>query len=117
MRRETADTDDTTGCCELCGRDRVRITRHHLIPRSQHDKRYVRLRYSREEMLSRIAWLCPTCHKFLHTVFSERELGSEWNRLDALRQHPEIRDFARWLATKPAGFLPKVRGMKRPRRQ
>ncbi|MCU0735151.1 MAG: hypothetical protein MUF20_06465 [Methylotetracoccus sp.] len=103
--------------CELCLRNTELVTKHHLIPRSQHDKRYARRRFTREEMVSRVAWLCPPCHKFIHTVFTERELGAAWNQLEALRQHPEIADFIRWLAAKPSDFMPRVRTMKRPRKE
>ena len=101
--------------CQLCERAGVPLTRHHLIPRSQHHKRYVRLAFSRDERLSRIAWLCAACHKYLHAVFEERELAMRLHSVESLRAHPEVRRFADWLGSKPPDFAPRVHTMKRPR--
>jgi hypothetical protein len=110
-----SDAGQATSRCEICERSGLPLTRHHLIPRSQHQKRYARERFTREELLTRVTWLCAPCHKYLHSVFEERELGGTLNSLERLRDHPEVQRFAAWLGAKPAGFLPRVYTMKRPR--
>lgn len=93
-------------CCELCQRD-TSLTRHHLIPRTLHDKPRYQKRHSREERLTAIVWICHACHKHVHRLYSERELADRFASLEALQADPEIHAFVTWLATKPAGFKPK----------
>ncbi|WP_447554252.1 hypothetical protein [Vreelandella sp. EE22] len=92
--------------CELCKRGAA-LTRHHLIPRTLHNKPRYKKRYSREERLTAIVWLCHPCHKHIHRLYSERELADHFPTLDALGRDPAIGAFVSWLATKPAGFKPK----------
>jgi hypothetical protein len=42
--------------CEICGRE-VRLTYHHLIPRSTHTK-VLKKKWHPETMLNSVAWLC-----------------------------------------------------------
>ncbi|HAM61852.1 MAG TPA: hypothetical protein DCP60_08480, partial [Psychrobacter sp.] len=48
--------------CQLCGRTNLPLTRHHLIPRSRHNKARTQRRFSRTEMSGDIAMLCRPCH-------------------------------------------------------
>ena len=34
--------------------------------------------------------LCESCHKFIHKKFSEKELGRDYNTLNALIENPII---------------------------
>jgi predicted choloylglycine hydrolase len=96
--------------CELCLRDEVQVTRHHLIPRAMHRKQRFRNVFERDELTGRIALLCRACHKYIHTVLSERELATAYSSIDQLRAHPEIAKFVSWLAKKPAGLrVPSVK--------
>jgi hypothetical protein len=104
-------------CGRLCGRGARPLTRHHLIPRSQYQQRAVRPRFSQEEMTTWVVWLCLPRHGYVHAVFTERELASERNSVETLRAHPEIRRFVGWLAPKLMEFAPRVRAMKRSRRE
>ena len=101
--------------CALCGRAVPRLTRHHLIPRTRHRNRRNKRDFARVEVHTRIAWLCPPCHKQVHAVLSEKELERRWNTIDALREHPEVSRFCNWLADKPADFQPTVRRVRRRR--
>ncbi len=94
------------GQCELCKRAAA-LTKHHLIPRTLHNKPRYRKRYSRETRLTAIAWLCHPCHKHIHRLYSERELADRFPTVDALASDPDIRAFVEWLSKKPAGFKPK----------
>jgi len=87
--------------CELCGRQIGELTKHHLIPRTRHRNKRLRKRFSLEEMKARVAWLCDPCHKTVHAVFTEKELEAEFNTLEALRAHPDVREFIKWLRTHP----------------
>ncbi|WP_106479034.1 hypothetical protein [Phytohalomonas tamaricis] len=100
--------------CELCGREDVPLTRHHLIPRTLHGKKRMRKRYSREEMVSSILWLCRPCHSHIHRLFDERTLAEQYATREALLAHPDVQAFVAWLSDKPAGFKPKShRGRRR----
>ncbi|RKR04542.1 hypothetical protein C7446_1752 [Kushneria sinocarnis] len=98
--------DAASPVCALCGRA-APLTRHHLIPRSQHGRRRFRRRFSRETMRTAVLWLCRPCHSHVHRVFGERELADSYNTYEALLSAPEIHRFAEWLADKPAGFKPR----------
>ena len=92
------------GKCELCGRAGVDLTRHHLIPRTRHANKQTRQRFSREEATTRLAMLCRACHKYVHTVLTEKEMEREFNTIERLSGHPEIRKFIEWVRSKPAGL-------------
>ena len=70
--------------CELCKRESLRLTSHHLVPRSRGGR------------LGPQVKLCPTCHRQLHAMFSETTLAKELNSIDALRANPEFSDYLRW---------------------
>ncbi|WP_447530045.1 hypothetical protein [Vreelandella sp. TE19] len=97
---------DKPNACELCRRPAA-LTKHHLIPRTLHNKARYKKRYSRKVRLTAIAWLCHPCHKHIHGLYSERELADRFPSVQALAEDPDTRAFVAWLATKPAGFKPK----------
>lgn len=79
--------------CPLCGRELEpgpSVDDHHLMPCSQGGKA--------STPVHRI------CHRKIHATFSERELATHYNTWDALRTHPEIAAFVRWVANKPPAF-------------
>jgi hypothetical protein len=39
-------------------------------------------------------------------VLSEKELERDWNTVERLLEHPEIKKFALWIKGKPKGFKP-----------
>lgn len=89
--------------CELCERDVLSTTRHHLIPRMRHRQSRVlgsTTRAQRNETID----LCGPCHKHVHAVVSEKQLAADYNSIAALRTHPEIAKFVRWIARKPPDF-------------
>jgi len=103
-----------SGRCELCGREVPTLTTHHLIPRARHRNRQTRQRFDRSEREGRLAMLCPPCHKQVHAVLSEKELERAYSSLEALRAHPEIARFVRWVAQRPPDTAITVH---RPRRR
>ena len=83
--------------CPLCGRQIPSSQRdaHHLVPKS---------RGGRET-----AWLHRICHRQLHALFSEGELASRYNHVDALLAHPDVLRFVQWVRSKPPDFHERTR--------
>jgi hypothetical protein len=74
-----------TAECELCDRDWVPLTYHHLIPKSTHDR--VRKRgWHGEEVLNSVAWLCRACHSFVHRLASNEELARYYYTVELIRE-------------------------------
>ena len=90
--------------CGLCGRPLGRRReKHHWVPRS----------YGGRET----APLHPICHSKIHSILSERELAQSYHSPEALRGHPEIETFLRWLEGKPPDFHKPTRRACKRRRQ
>ncbi len=82
--------------CVLCQRETA-LTFHHLIPRKLHRRNRFAKKYSREE-LNEGLMLCRRCHRGLHKLYSEMELGSRLNTEVALREDPAIARHVAWVA-------------------
>lgn len=82
--------------CEICGRDWVPLTYHHLIPRFVHAKA-VKRGWHRAEDLQNVAWLCRACHSFVHRAFGHEELAREYFTVERLLAREEVRSFAGWV--------------------
>lgn len=79
--------------CPLCGRPIVpgqSADEHHLVPVSEGGRDKV--------LVHRI------CHRKIHATFNEKELAREFHTWAALRAHPEIAAFVRWVANKPPEY-------------
>ncbi|KAL4811526.1 hypothetical protein BDV18DRAFT_129549 [Aspergillus unguis] len=82
--------------CEICERDWIPLSYHHLIPRGVHDK--VRKKGWHDEwMLNSVAWLCRACHSFVHRMASNEELAREWFTVERILEREDVRDWARWV--------------------
>lgn len=101
-------TDEPSQKCELCRRA-THLTRHHLIPRSVHQRKRVRRLFSRMAMHGNVIQVCRVCHNKIHATFSEMELALHYNTLERLLSHEEIRKFVAWIEKRPDGFRPKGR--------
>ncbi|GAA0595230.1 hypothetical protein GCM10009099_35770 [Caenispirillum bisanense] len=100
----TAAAADAVGLgpCPLCGRPMVEgpsLDRHHWVPRSEGGRE--------QSLLHRI------CHRKIHSVLDERSLARAYATPDALRSHPEIARFLRWVARKPPEFMDRHRRARR----
>lgn len=100
------------GRCELCGRLMPQLTRHHLIPRTRHRKKRTQRTFERAELKERIAMLCRPCHRHIHAVLDNKELESDYNTLETLAAHPDVRKFTDWIKKKPPGTTVPVRKQK-----
>ncbi|MEE4376269.1 MAG: hypothetical protein V2J55_01990 [Candidatus Competibacteraceae bacterium] len=88
------------------------LNKHHLIPRSRHRKKRNKRLFNREEVRTRILWVCRPCHNHIHDVLTEKELESSFNTRQALLFHPEIRRFVDWISRKPASLKLGSRSMR-----
>lgn len=105
------ETDQPAGVtpCELCGRVQLPLTRHHLIPQSQHQRNRAKRQFDRDDMQTRIALLCRPCHSQVHAVLDNSQLVLAYHTLEALRGHPELAKFSAWIANKPSGLKVSIR--------
>ncbi len=83
--------------CELCLRESVRFTEHHLVPRSRGGKYGPKAR------------LCSTCHRQLHTMFSEKTLAGQLNSVERLRADPDFAGYLIWASKQKDGATFRVR--------
>ena len=95
--------------CELCGRDEIELTEHHLIPKSRHNKARTKREFSRSEMKNEIAMLCRPCHSQVHEVFTNQELSSFYNTVERLKEHSEMEKFINWVKKRPSGQTIRVK--------
>jgi hypothetical protein len=93
--------------CALCQREEI-LTRHHLIPRTRHHNQRNKREFARE-LVRQTLGLCRGCHSQVHALLTEKELEREWNTIEKLREHPEVKKFAAWMTKKPPGFKPRVK--------
>lgn len=84
LPRHSPPSCHETRTCELCRRESLRFTSHHLVPRSKGGKFGPQVQ------------LCPTCHRQLHAMFSESTLAKELNSIEALRANAEFSGYLKW---------------------
>ena len=82
--------------CEICERDWVRLTYHHLIPKQVHDK-VLKRKWHEPWRLNSVAWLCRACHDFVHRIASNEELARELWSVDRLMARDDVRAWAAWV--------------------
>jgi hypothetical protein len=92
--------------CPLCLRPippDVPQSRHHLVPRLRGGK-------GGETVL-----LHQICHKEIHASLTETELARSYHTVVALRAHPRLAGFIRWVAKRPPGLTTRSAGNRRGR--
>ncbi|KZM26736.1 uncharacterized protein EKO05_0009515 [Ascochyta rabiei] len=95
--------------CELCERDWVPLTYHHLIPKSTHDR--VRKRgWHDEEVMNSVAWLCRACHSFVHRLASNEGLARYYYTVELIREGGVDQDEAK--AQEVEGWVKWVGGVR-----
>ncbi|RYC65015.1 hypothetical protein CHU98_g1195 [Xylaria longipes] len=82
--------------CEICGRDWINLSYHHLIPRFVHAKA-VKRGWHREADLQNVAWLCGACHGFVHRFANHEELARKYYTAELLLEQEEVRRWAEWV--------------------
>jgi hypothetical protein len=94
------------GTCELCEREDIELTKHHLIPRATHSKKKIKKRFTRDEMNSG-AMICRPCHSSLHRAITEKDLADQFHTIELLKGHESVKKFTNWIKGKPNNFKPK----------
>lgn len=93
LEQLAAETDNEI--CPLCDRPLGHRTEaHHIIPKSKGGTQTVNIH--------------PICHRKIHKVFRNSELA-KLETIDALRPHPDIQTFVRWLSGKDPDFYRRSR--------
>lgn len=82
--------------CEICQREHLPLTYHHLIPRAVHAKA-VKRGWHKEWELNKVAWLCRACHSYVHRVASNEMLAKELFSVERLMERDDIQKWAQWV--------------------
>jgi 5-methylcytosine-specific restriction endonuclease McrA len=81
--------------CPLCDRPLgQKIEKHHVVPKSKGGRETVSIH--------------PICHRKIHKVFTNTELAN-LGSIEALKKHPDIAAFTKWLKRKPPDFYRRTR--------
>lgn len=94
-------------CCELCHRENIKLTFHHLVPRKMHKKKYVRNQHPDLDFNKHGIMVCIPCHKSIHLTFTHRELAQRFYTLERLLSSEQLKS--------AIAFNAKQEKMKRPR--
>jgi hypothetical protein len=80
--------------CPVCGRPIVEgpgADRYHWLPKSRGGRASEAIHV--------------VCHRKLHSVFTPKELASDYDTPEAVRAHTEIAKFIRWVRRKPPEYI------------
>lgn len=92
--------------CPLCDRPippDVPQSQHHLIPKLKGGKG------------GPVVLLHDICHREIHATLPEADLARDFATIAALRNHPRLAKFIRWVQKRPPGFRSRVPGKRRQR--
>lgn len=85
------------GTCELCLREDIDITVHHLTPKEMGGT------------FLPTAKLCIPCHKQIHALYTNAELAVRLNSIELLQQDDKIRKYLKWIRKQPSTKLTKAK--------
>lgn len=83
--------------CELCGRNNVETTVHHLLPREMGGS------------FGPTVDLCIPCHKQIHALYTNQEIAIRLSTIDELRRDEQLMRFVKWIRKQPPTKLMKIR--------
>ena len=82
--------------CEICDRNWIPLTYHHLIPKQVH-KKALKRHWHEEWKLNSVAWLCRACHSFVHKIASNEALAKDLYTVELLMAREDIQAWAGWV--------------------
>ena len=100
--------EDPDPICPLCGRPipaAAPQSLHHLVPKLKGGAG------------GPVVRLHQICHNEIHATLTEAELARAYTTMAALRGHPRLVTFIRWVAKRPPDFHSKTPGARRGPRQ
>ncbi|MDM5226654.1 HNH endonuclease [Cytobacillus sp. NJ13] len=86
-----------SGTCELCLREDLVITVHHLTPKEMGGT------------FLPTANLCIPCHKQIHALYTNPELAVRLNKIELLQQDEKIEKYLKWIRKQPSTKLTKAK--------
>ncbi|KAL8833259.1 MAG: hypothetical protein Q9170_004391 [Blastenia crenularia] len=85
-----------TSACEICERDWIPLSYHHLVPKQVHAK-VIKRGWHEEWRLNSVAWLCRACHSFVHRIASNEELAKDYWSVARLMEREDVIAWAKWV--------------------
>ncbi|ULT56515.1 HNH endonuclease [Neobacillus drentensis] len=93
------------GTCELCGRQEVETTVHHLLPKEMGGT------------FGATANLCIPCHKQIHALYTNEEIAARLTTLPELRADEKLASFIKWIRKQPSTKIMKIKKSRQRRRK
>ncbi|WP_462410851.1 HNH endonuclease [Neobacillus sp. Marseille-QA0830] len=93
------------GICELCGREEVEITVHHLLPKEMGGT------------FGDTANLCIPCHKQIHALYTNEEIAARLTSIPDLRKDEKLARFIKWIRKQPSSKIMKIKKSKERRKR
>jgi hypothetical protein len=87
--------------CPICQRivPEDKWEKHHLIPKCKKGKDTI--------------LVCVSCGDMIHKLIPLNELKKDYNTLEKLREHPDIKKWVGWIQKKPYDFSVCMKGKKK----
>lgn len=96
---------DILGNCPICNRPMIKgpsVDEHHFIPKCKKGKE----KHS----------LHKTCHRFIHALFTEKELANTYNTPEQILSVEEVKNYVKWLSKKDPEFIDQIKISNRKKR-
>jgi 5-methylcytosine-specific restriction protein A len=83
--------------CELCERENVDTTVHHLLPKEMGGT------------FGPTANLCIPCHKQIHALYTNEEIAARLTTIPKLMEDPQLLRFLKWIRKQPGTKIMKIK--------
>ncbi|MED4399967.1 HNH endonuclease [Metabacillus fastidiosus] len=83
--------------CELCEREPVETTVHHLLPKEMGGT------------FGPTANLCIPCHKQIHALYTNKEIAIRLTTIQELKEDEQLSRFLKWIRKQPPTKLMKIK--------
>ena len=83
--------------CELCERENVDTTVHHLLPKEMGGT------------FGPTANLCIPCHKQIHALYTNEEIAVRLTTIPKLKEDPQLLRFLKWIRKQPGTKIMKIK--------